>query len=160
MAAHGLYDGEAPGAGLICGIGRVSGRECMIVANDATVKGGAYFPITVKKHLRAQEIAQQNRIAHSDGFTQSQLGAASSAAPEPEPVAVSPPVAAVADMRHDAPAPVQSDYFRAAIECAEHEHDAAVLPKVGDRLEAAAGIVQVADLQWIEHRERPGHSLG
>jgi len=62
LAAFGLYDGEAPGAGLICGIGRVSGRECMIVANDATVKGGAYFPMTVKKHLRAQEIAQQNRL--------------------------------------------------------------------------------------------------
>jgi 3-methylcrotonyl-CoA carboxylase beta subunit len=62
LAAHGLYDDEAPGAGLICGIGRVSGREVMIVANDATVKGGAYFPITVKKHLRAQEIAEQNRL--------------------------------------------------------------------------------------------------
>ena len=62
LAAHGLYDGEAPGAGLICGVGRVSGRECMIVANDATVKGGAYFPMTVKKHLRAQEIALQNRL--------------------------------------------------------------------------------------------------
>jgi 3-methylcrotonyl-CoA carboxylase beta subunit len=62
LAANGLYDGEAPGAGLICGVGRVSGRECMIVANDATVKGGAYFPMTVKKHLRAQEIAQQNRL--------------------------------------------------------------------------------------------------
>jgi 3-methylcrotonyl-CoA carboxylase beta subunit len=62
LAADGLYDGEAPGAGLICGIGRVSGRECMIVANDATVKGGAYFPMTVKKHLRAQEIAHQNRL--------------------------------------------------------------------------------------------------
>ena len=62
LAAFGLHDGEAPGAGLICGIGRVSGRECMIVANDATVKGGAYFPMTVKKHLRAQEIAQQNRL--------------------------------------------------------------------------------------------------
>jgi 3-methylcrotonyl-CoA carboxylase beta subunit len=62
LAAFGLYDGEAPGAGLICGVGRVSGREVMIVANDATVKGGAYFPLTVKKHLRAQEIAQQNRL--------------------------------------------------------------------------------------------------
>jgi 3-methylcrotonyl-CoA carboxylase beta subunit len=62
LAAFGLYDGEAPGAGLITGIGRVSGRECMIVANDATVKGGAYFPMTVKKHLRAQEIAAQNRL--------------------------------------------------------------------------------------------------
>ena len=62
LAAHGLYHGEAPGAGLITGIGRVSGRECMIVANDATVKGGAYYPITVKKHLRAQEIALQNRL--------------------------------------------------------------------------------------------------
>jgi 3-methylcrotonyl-CoA carboxylase beta subunit len=62
LAAFGLYDGEAPGAGVITGIGRVSGREVMIVANDATVKGGAYFPMTVKKHLRAQEIAQQNRL--------------------------------------------------------------------------------------------------
>ena len=62
LAAFGLYDDEAPGAGLITGIGRVSGRECMIVANDATVKGGAYFPMTVKKHLRAQEIAAQNRL--------------------------------------------------------------------------------------------------
>ena len=62
LAAHDLYNGEAPGAGLICGIGRVSGLEVMIVANDATVKGGAYFPITVKKHLRAQEIAEQNLL--------------------------------------------------------------------------------------------------
>ena len=62
LAAGGLYDGEAPGAGIITGIGRVSGREVMIVANDATVKGGAYFPLTVKKHLRAQEIAAQNRL--------------------------------------------------------------------------------------------------
>ena len=62
LAAFGLYGGEAPGAGLITGVGRVSGREVMIVANDATVKGGAYFPLTVKKHLRAQEIAQQNRL--------------------------------------------------------------------------------------------------
>jgi 3-methylcrotonyl-CoA carboxylase beta subunit len=62
LAAHGLYGGEAPAAGMICGIGRVAGREVMIVANDATVKGGAYFPITVKKHLRAQEIAAQNRL--------------------------------------------------------------------------------------------------
>ena len=62
LAAHGLYDDDAPGAGVIVGVGRVSGREAMIVANDATVKGGAYFPITVKKHLRAQEIAMQNRL--------------------------------------------------------------------------------------------------
>ncbi|HLK23779.1 MAG TPA: carboxyl transferase domain-containing protein [Caulobacteraceae bacterium] len=62
LAAQGLYDDDAPAAGIITGIGRVSGREVMIVANDATVKGGAYFPITVKKHLRAQEIAQQNRL--------------------------------------------------------------------------------------------------
>jgi 3-methylcrotonyl-CoA carboxylase beta subunit len=62
LAARGLYDGEAPGAGLVTGIGRVSGREVMIVANDATVKGGVYFPLTVKKHLRAQEIALQNRL--------------------------------------------------------------------------------------------------
>ncbi len=62
LAAHGLYDDEAPGAGIVTGIGRVSGRECVIVANDATVKGGTYYPMTVKKHLRAQEIALQNRL--------------------------------------------------------------------------------------------------
>jgi 3-methylcrotonyl-CoA carboxylase beta subunit len=62
LAAHGMYDGAAPAAGVIAGIGRVSGREVMIVCNDPTVKGGAYFPMTVKKHLRAQEIAEQNRL--------------------------------------------------------------------------------------------------
>ena len=62
LAAHGQYGGEAPGAGMIAGIGRVSGRMCMIVCNDPTVKGGAYFPLTVKKHLRAQEIARENRL--------------------------------------------------------------------------------------------------
>jgi 3-methylcrotonyl-CoA carboxylase beta subunit len=62
LAAHGLYADEAPGAGLIAGIGRVSGRLTLILANDATVKGGAYFPMTVKKHLRAQEIALENRL--------------------------------------------------------------------------------------------------
>jgi 3-methylcrotonyl-CoA carboxylase beta subunit len=62
LAAHGLYDGDAPSAGIITGIGRVSGRECVIVANDATVKGGTYYPITVKKHLRAQEVALHNRL--------------------------------------------------------------------------------------------------
>ncbi|HVZ99312.1 MAG TPA: carboxyl transferase domain-containing protein [Caulobacterales bacterium] len=62
LAAYGLYHNEAPAGGIITGVGRVSGREVMIVANDATVKGGAYFPITVKKHLRAQEIAMQNRL--------------------------------------------------------------------------------------------------
>ncbi len=62
LAAHGLYDGEAPGAGIITGVGRISGRECVIVANDATVKGGTYYPITVKKHLRAQEVALHNRL--------------------------------------------------------------------------------------------------
>ena len=62
LAAGGMYDDEAPGAGVITGVGRVSGRECVIVCNDPTVKGGAYFPMTVKKHLRAQEIAEQNRL--------------------------------------------------------------------------------------------------
>ncbi len=62
LAAHGMYGGEVPSAGIVTGIGRVSGRECMIVANDATVKGGTYYPVTVKKHLRAQEIAMQNRL--------------------------------------------------------------------------------------------------
>ncbi|MDP3572503.1 MAG: carboxyl transferase domain-containing protein [Archangium sp.] len=62
LAALGMYDDAAPGAGVITGIGRVSGRECVIVCNDATVKGGAYFPITVKKHLRAQEVALENNL--------------------------------------------------------------------------------------------------
>ena len=62
LAAHGMYDGEAPAAGMIAGIGRVHGQEVMVVANDATVKGGTYYPMTVKKHLRAQEIAMQNRL--------------------------------------------------------------------------------------------------
>jgi 3-methylcrotonyl-CoA carboxylase beta subunit len=62
MAAHGMYDDEVPGAGIICGIGRIAGRLAVVVANDATVKGGTYHPITVKKHLRAQEVALQNRL--------------------------------------------------------------------------------------------------
>jgi 3-methylcrotonyl-CoA carboxylase beta subunit len=62
LAANGMYGDEVPSAGIITGIGRVSGRECMIVCNDATVKGGTYYPVTVKKHLRAQEIASQNRL--------------------------------------------------------------------------------------------------
>ena len=62
FAAHGLYDGASPAAGVVAGVGRVAGRECMIVCNDATVKGGTYFPMTVKKHLRAQEIAEANHL--------------------------------------------------------------------------------------------------
>ena len=62
LAANGLYGDEAPGAGLITGVGRVAGREVVVVANDATVKGGTYFPLTVKKHLRAQEVALDNRL--------------------------------------------------------------------------------------------------
>jgi 3-methylcrotonyl-CoA carboxylase beta subunit len=62
LAAFGMYGGEVPSGGIITGIGRVAGRECVVVANDATVKGGTYYPITVKKHLRAQEVAQQNRL--------------------------------------------------------------------------------------------------
>ncbi|HEX5515855.1 MAG TPA: carboxyl transferase domain-containing protein [Gammaproteobacteria bacterium] len=62
LAATGLYDDEVPAAGIITGIGRISGRECVVVVNDATVKGGTYYPITVKKHLRAQEVAQENRL--------------------------------------------------------------------------------------------------
>jgi acetyl-CoA carboxylase carboxyltransferase component len=62
LAATGLYDGDAPGAGIVTGIGRVEGVECVVVANDATVKGGTYYPMTVKKHLRAQEIALENRL--------------------------------------------------------------------------------------------------
>ena len=62
LAAYGMYDDAVHGAGIITGIGRVEGRECMIVANDATIKGGTYYPMTVKKHLRAQEIARENRL--------------------------------------------------------------------------------------------------
>jgi acetyl-CoA carboxylase carboxyltransferase component len=62
LAAYGLYDGGSPSAGIVTGIGRIEGRECVIVANDATAKGGTYFPLTVKKHLRAQEIAFENRL--------------------------------------------------------------------------------------------------
>ncbi|MES2964242.1 MAG: carboxyl transferase domain-containing protein, partial [Bdellovibrionota bacterium] len=62
LAAWDLYDGSAPGAGVVAGVGVVSGQECMVVANDATVKGGTYFPLTVKKHLRAQEIAMENGL--------------------------------------------------------------------------------------------------
>jgi 3-methylcrotonyl-CoA carboxylase beta subunit len=62
LAANGMYDDDAPGAGIITGVGRVAGRECVIVANDATVKGGTYYPMTVKKHLRAQEVALHNHL--------------------------------------------------------------------------------------------------
>jgi 3-methylcrotonyl-CoA carboxylase beta subunit len=62
LAGHGMYGEEIASGGIVTGVGRVSGRECMIVANDATVKGGTYYPVTVQKHLRAQEIAQQNRL--------------------------------------------------------------------------------------------------
>jgi acetyl-CoA carboxylase carboxyltransferase component len=62
LAANGMYDGDAPAAGIITGLGRIQGRECLVIANDATVKGGTYFPMTVKKHLRAQEIALENRL--------------------------------------------------------------------------------------------------
>src|SRR6266516_4152673 len=62
LAGYDMYEGQAPAAGIVTGIGVVEGRECVIVANDATVKGGTYFPLTVKKHLRAQEVAEQNRL--------------------------------------------------------------------------------------------------
>ncbi|HTH59991.1 MAG TPA: carboxyl transferase domain-containing protein [Paraburkholderia sp.] len=62
LAAYGMYNDDAPGAGIITGIGRIAGQACVIVCNDATVKGGTYYPVTVKKHVRAQEIAQENRL--------------------------------------------------------------------------------------------------
>src|SRR5271156_2563047 len=62
LAAYGMYNDDAPGAGIITGIGRISGQECVIVCNDATVKGGTYYPVTVKKHVRAQEIAAENHL--------------------------------------------------------------------------------------------------
>ena len=61
-AAHDMYEGAAPGAGIITGVGRVSGRECLIICNDATVKGGTYYPMTVKKHLRAQDVGHENHL--------------------------------------------------------------------------------------------------
>ena len=69
LAAEGMYGGEAPGAGVIAGIGLVHGRQVMVVCNDATVKGGTYYPLTVKKHLRAQEIALENRLPASTSST-------------------------------------------------------------------------------------------
>src|SRR5215813_13627817 len=62
LAAWELYDGDAPSAGLVTGIGVVEGQPCVVFANDATVKGGTYYPLTVKKHVRAQEVAEQNRL--------------------------------------------------------------------------------------------------
>jgi 3-methylcrotonyl-CoA carboxylase beta subunit len=62
LAAFGMYDGESPGAGIITGVGRVAGRECVIVCNDPTVKGGTYYPVSIKKHLRAQRVAEENRL--------------------------------------------------------------------------------------------------
>ena len=62
MAAYGMYTKDIHGAGIITGVGRISGRECVIVCNDATIKGGTYFPMTVKKHVRAQEVARENRL--------------------------------------------------------------------------------------------------
>jgi 3-methylcrotonyl-CoA carboxylase beta subunit len=62
LAAYGMYGDESPGAGIITGIGRVAGRECLVVCNDATVKGGTYYPISIKKHLRAQRVAEENRL--------------------------------------------------------------------------------------------------
>src|ERR1044072_2290794 len=62
LGAHGLYGGDVHSASVITGVGRVSGRECVVVANDATIKGGTYYPMTVKKHLRAQDIARQNNL--------------------------------------------------------------------------------------------------
>src|SRR3954466_15564115 len=62
LAAYGMYGDESPGAGIITGVGRVSGRECLIICNDPTVKGGTYYPVTIKKHLRAQKVAEENRL--------------------------------------------------------------------------------------------------
>ena len=62
LAAYGLYGGDVHSASVVTGVGRISGRECVIVANDATIKGGTYYPMTVKKHLRAQEVARQNHL--------------------------------------------------------------------------------------------------
>ncbi len=76
LAANGMYGDDVPGAGLVTGIGRISGRECVIVANDATVKGGTYYPITVKKHLRAQEVAWKSPALCLSGGLGRRLSAA------------------------------------------------------------------------------------
>jgi 3-methylcrotonyl-CoA carboxylase beta subunit len=87
LAAYGMYDNDAPSAGVITGIGRVNGTECMIVANDATVKGGTYYPMTVKKHLRAQEIAQEPPAVHLPGGFRRRLPAqAGRGLPRPRPL--------------------------------------------------------------------------
>jgi 3-methylcrotonyl-CoA carboxylase beta subunit len=75
LAAHGMYGGEAPAAGVIAGIGRVQGVDCMIVANDATVKGGTYYPMTVKKHLRAGDRADEPPAVHLPGGLRRRLPA-------------------------------------------------------------------------------------
>jgi len=62
LAAHGLYGGDVHSASIVTGVGRIAGRECVVVANDATIKGGTYYPMTVKKHLRAQDVARQNNL--------------------------------------------------------------------------------------------------
>ena len=62
MAAYGMYNDEAPAAGIVTGVGVVHGKEVLVVANDATVKGGTYFPMTIKKHIRAQQVALENRL--------------------------------------------------------------------------------------------------
>ena len=62
LAAFGMYGDESPGAGIITGVGRIAGRECVVVCNDPTVKGGTYYPVSIKKHLRAQRIAEENRL--------------------------------------------------------------------------------------------------
>src|SRR6201990_1616800 len=62
LAAHDLYGGDVHSASIVTGVGRISGRECVVVANDATIKGGTYYPMTVKKHLRAQDVARQNNL--------------------------------------------------------------------------------------------------
>jgi 3-methylcrotonyl-CoA carboxylase beta subunit len=62
LAAFGMYGDESPGAGIIAGVGRVAGRECLVICNDPTVKGGTYYPVTIKKHLRAQKVAEENRL--------------------------------------------------------------------------------------------------
>ena len=85
LAAWEMYGGDAPSAGIVTGVGRVAGHEVMIVVNDATVKGGTYYPITVKKHLRAQEIAEQNRLPCTASSTAGGPSACSSKSSANEP---------------------------------------------------------------------------
>ena len=132
-----MYSGDVHSASIICGVGRVSGRECVIVANDATIKGGTYYPMTVKKHLRAQEIAAQNRLPciylvdSGGGFL-------------PEQDNVFP------DREHFG----RIFYNIANMSAARHPAD-----RLRDGLEHRGRRLRAGDVRRVDHRQGPGHDL-